>query len=156
MEMACPDKVRARFTQVNDTPFLTPPLITDLGLLNCYNPNFNPIAAGQYQPLAGTAPSAAKLLHHLKQPNEVPDCGLHLTNTIHSEGWKKAKERMASSLSGAHFGHYKAGTFSKLINSMHTALSAIPLKTGYSYHRWKKGINMMLEKSLGNFQVNKL
>jgi len=63
---------------------------------------------------------------------------------------------MASILSGTHFGHYKAGTFSELINLIHTALSAIPLKTGYSYHRWIKGINVMLEKSPGNFQVDKL
>jgi len=69
---------------------------------------------------------------------------------------KKVKERTTSSLSGAHFGHYKAGTFSELINSIHTALLAIPLKTGYSYHRWKKGINVMLEKSPGNFQADKL
>jgi len=53
---------------------------------------------------------------------------------IHSEGWIKAKEHMASSLLGTHFGHYKSGTFSKLINVVHTALSTIPLKTRYSYH----------------------
>jgi len=34
---------------------------------------------------------------------------------------------------------------------VHMALSAIPLKTGFSYNRWKKGINVMLEKSPGNF-----
>jgi len=76
--------------------------------------------------------------------------------TLHSNGWKKAKEQTTSSLSGAHFGHYRSGTFSELINLVHTALSAIPLKTGYSYHQWKKGINVMLEKSPGNFQVDKL
>jgi len=69
---------------------------------------------------------------------------------------EKAKEQTASSLSGAHFCHYKSGTFSKLINAVHTALSAIPLKTSYLYHQWKTGINIMLEKSPGNFQVDKL
>ena len=75
---------------------------------------------------------------------------------ITQQGMEKAKEHTASSLSGAHFRHYKLGTFSKLINSIHTALLAIPLKTGYSYHRWKKGINIMLEKSPGSLQVDKL
>jgi len=56
-----------------------------------------------------------------------------------------------SSLSGAHFRHYKAGTHKELINAVHTALLAIPLKIGFSYNRWKKEINVMLEKSLGNF-----
>jgi len=62
METACLTKAQARFTQANNTPFLTPPLLTDLGLLHCYDPNFDTIAAGQYQPLAGIAPSADKLL----------------------------------------------------------------------------------------------
>jgi len=75
---------------------------------------------------------------------------------ITQQGMEKAKEHTASSLSGAHFGHYKSGTFSKLINLIHTALAAILLKTGYSYHQWKKGINIMLEKSPGNFQVDNL
>jgi len=63
---------------------------------------------------------------------------------------------MASSLSGAHFGHYKAGTFNELINAVHMALSTIPMKTGFSYQQWWKGINVMLEKTPGNFQVDKL
>jgi len=156
METACLDKAWARFTQANNTPFLTPPLISKLGLLYCNEPYFDAIAARQYHPPAGIAPGAHKLLQHLKQPDEVLECCLNLTDTIHSKGWKKAKERTASSLSRAHFGHYKAGTFSELINLIHTALSVIPLKTSFSYHWWKKGINVMLEKLPGNFQVDKL
>jgi len=63
---------------------------------------------------------------------------------------------MSLSLLGAHFGHYKAGMYSELINSVHMALLAIPLRMGFSYNQWKKGINVMLEKSPGNFQVDKL
>jgi len=66
METACLTEARARFTQVNDTPFLTPPLLTDLGLLNCYDPNFDTIATGQYQPPAGIALGTDKLLQHLR------------------------------------------------------------------------------------------
>ena len=156
MEEACLAEACSRFTQANDTPFLTPPLLNELGLLDCYAPPFDEIAEGIYQPPAGTTPGASSLLSKLKRPQEVPDCDLNLTETIHCEGWQKAKERTASSLSGAHFGHYKAGTFNEMINAVHTALSAIPLKTGYSYNRWKKGINVMLEKIPGNFQVDKL
>jgi len=156
MEAACLEEAKARFTQANDTPFLTPPLLPELGLLNCDEPPFDAIANGQYCALAGTCLGAQLLLQHLKRPTEVPNCLLELTEEVHREGWRKAKERTASSLSGTHFGHYKSGTFSDLINAIHTALSVIPLKTGYSYHRWRKGINIMLEKSPGNFQVDKL
>ncbi len=71
---------------------------------------------------------------------------MSLTKTSHCKGWQKAKEQTASSHSSAHFGHYKAGMHSKLINAAHTALAAIPLKTGY----------MMLEKPPGNFEADKL
>jgi len=156
MEAACLEEARARFTQANDTPFLTEPLLPELGLLNCEDPPFDAIANGQYQAPAGTGPGAQLLLQHLKRPMEVPDCPLELMAEGHKEGWIKSKERTASSLSGAHFGHYKSGTFNDLINGVHTALAVIPLKTGYSYTRWRKGINIMLEKSTGNFQVDKL
>jgi len=32
----------------------------------------------------------------------------------------------------------------------------LPMKTGYSPHRWWEGLNVMLEKMLGNFNVEKL
>ncbi len=133
MEEACLEEARACFMQANDTPFLTEPLLQELGLLNCDDPPFDAITNGQYQAPAGTGPGAQLLLQHLKWPIEVPDCLLELTEEGHKEGWIKAKEKTALSLSGAHFGHYKSGTFSDLINAVHTTLSVIPLKTGYSY-----------------------
>jgi len=35
-------------------------------------------------------------------------------------------------------------------------LMDIPLRTGFSYRQWKKGINVMLEKITGNCEVTKL
>jgi len=145
MEEACLEEAHLHFTQANDTPFLTPPLFNELGLLDCHEPPFDEIATGTYQPPAGATLGASSLLTKLKRPQEVMDCDLNLMETTHHEGWQKAKERTASSLSGAHFGHYKSGTFNEMINAVHTALPAIPLKTGYSYNHWKKGINIMLE-----------
>jgi len=83
-------------------------------------------------------PGTHQLLQHLKQLAEVPECNLNLTETLHSKGWKKAKEQTASSLSRAHFGHYKAGTFSEIINLVHTALSAIPQKMAFPITGGKK------------------
>jgi len=42
-------KAQACFTQANDTPFLTPPLISKLGLFNSNDLPFDEIATGQYQ-----------------------------------------------------------------------------------------------------------
>ena len=66
MEAACLEEARARFTQANDTPFLTAPLIHELGLLNCDDPPFDAIAQGQYQVLEGTNLGAQLLLQHLR------------------------------------------------------------------------------------------
>jgi len=74
----------------------------------------------------------------------------------HKAGWLQAKKAMASSKSGANFGHYKTGAAHAAINEMHTLLAKIPLQSGFSYQRWKKGINIMLEKMKGNFGIEKL
>ena len=58
---------------------------------------------------------------------------------ITKEQWKKAKETTSSSLSGAHFGHYKARANHELINALHAMLMDIALRMGFSYWRWKKG-----------------
>jgi len=68
----------------------------------------------------------------------------------------KAKETTSLSFSGAHFGHYKARATHKGINQLHTMLTDIPLRTGFSYRWWKKGINIMLEKIVGNCDATKL
>jgi len=68
----------------------------------------------------------------------------------------KAKESMSSSLSGAHFGHYKAGAMHKQINKLHTLLADSPLRMGFSYCRWKKGFNVVLKKIEGNCKATKL
>jgi len=66
MEAACLEEAQARFTQANDTPFLTAPLIEEVRLLNCNNEHFDTIANGYYQTPVGTVLGAQQLLQHLK------------------------------------------------------------------------------------------
>jgi len=49
-----------------------------------------------------------------------------------------------------------AGTFNPDILIFNATMADIPLKTGYSPDRWKEGLNVMLEKSPGNFNIEKL
>jgi len=58
--------------------------------------------------------------------------------------------------SGIHFGHYMAGMFNPKIMVMNAAMADIPLCMGFTYERWKKGLNMMIEKTVGDFNVKKL
>jgi len=66
------------------------------------------------------------------------------------------QEATGSSASRIHFSHYMAGTFNLevLVNNM--TLANIPLCIGFSFAWWKKGINVMIEKTFGNFNVEKL
>ncbi len=63
---------------------------------------------------------------------------------------------MSSSLSGIHFGHNMAGTFNPHIVLFNATMADLPLKTGYLPSRWQQGLNVMLEKILGNVNVEKL
>jgi len=54
-----------------------------------------------------------------------------------------------------HFGHYKAGTYNNLVNSILTLLTVIPMTMGY-YQTVVNGINVMLEKFPVNSLVDKV
>jgi len=60
------------------------------------------------------------------------------------------------SASGIHFGHYIAGTFNPEILVINATLANIPICTSFTYDCWKKGVNMMIKKMCGNFNVEKL
>jgi len=48
------------------------------------------------------------------------------------------------------------GTFNPTITIFNTRLANLGFTTGYSLKRWKMGLNVMLEKQAGNFNVKKL
>ena len=70
--------------------------------------------------------------------------------------WKKARERTASSISGLHFGHYKAAASSDLLSLLHASIIDSAFNRGYPLSRWTKGLSCMLEKEEGVIKVDKL
>ncbi len=154
LEKACLAEAGRRFTQAKDTPFLTSPLIERFG--ECGKTQaVNQVLEGTFEPPLGCDPLAARLLLAFARPetiHEVPP----RTITDYTRGWQKARETTSSSASGIHFGHYIAGTFNPEILLINATLADIPLRTGFSYDRWKKGLNIMIEKAAGDFNVEKL
>ncbi|KAK1748959.1 hypothetical protein QTG54_000898 [Skeletonema marinoi] len=70
--------------------------------------------------------------------------------------WRKVKESTSSSLSGLHFGHYKAiGWDDELSNILARKLSLISA-TGSAPQRWARGLSVMLEKIAGVALLTKL
>jgi hypothetical protein len=70
--------------------------------------------------------------------------------------WKHARERMSSSLSNIHFGHYKASTDSNYISEIHALFTEIVVSTGYSPTQWQNCLSVMLEKTAGDRRPDKL
>jgi len=82
------------------------------------------------------------------------------TSMWHDEntaGWQRAKEATLSSPSGLHFGHYMVeGTFNPTIAVFNAQLANLRFTTRFSLKWWQTGINVLLEKQLGNFTCKKL
>jgi len=70
--------------------------------------------------------------------------------------WQRANERISSSFSGLHFGHYKAASFHPRLSALHAAKLSACAKTGVPHARWGTGVNVLLEKIMGNNFVHKL
>jgi len=49
-----------------------------------------------------------------------------------------------------------AGTFNPNIAIMSATMADIPMLTGYAPARWKRGLNIMLQKQAGNINMEKL
>jgi len=70
--------------------------------------------------------------------------------------WKKISEHTSSSMSGLHFGHYKAAATSDYLSKFHAMKLSIISRTGHAPDRWSHGLTVMLEKVAGVALVNKL
>jgi len=75
---------------------------------------------------------------------------------MYCQGWQRAREATGLSASGIHFGHYMVGTFNPEILVINMTLANIPLCSGFLYAQWKTGVNVMIEKTRGDFNMEKL
>ena len=58
--------------------------------------------------------------------------------------WRQMKERTALSVSGAHFGHYKAVGHSDFLSEVHALKLSLIKKTRSAPKRWGRGLSVML------------
>ena len=153
MEKACMDEAGRRFTQARHTPFLTPPLLEIFGETG-NRKAITQVLDGRFQIPSDCDRYAAQFLAAIARP--LRQSISPRTPESYRQGWTKARETTSSSASGIHFGHYIAGTFNPEILLINTAMADIPLHTGFAYDRWKSGLNIMIEKAAGDFNVEKL
>jgi len=155
LEKACLKEAGQCFSQANVTPLLQQPILKQFGKIGMNQPAFQKVLSGQLTPESPTDPYVPKLFQALQCPTQVKEIPPRSLQE-YADSWQKVQELTSSSLSGIHFGHYMARTFNLDILIFNATMADIPLKTGYSPDRWHEGLNVMLEKSPGNFNVEKL
>ena len=70
--------------------------------------------------------------------------------------WKPKREKIQSSMSLIHNGHYIASTANASIGMVNSFLSSVPWEMGYTLERWLKSLNVALEKLPGIRHLSRL
>ena len=147
--------VQHRYHLIDGSPFMDPALLDELGLLGD-SPAARQILEGTYQPSATVDDYTREIIGLLTPKGDSPPVDLSISVEDFVWYWTRARERTSSSVSGRHFGHYKAATKNPTLASVHAKMCQIAYSKGHSLPRWKTGLTVMLEKEAGNINVEKL
>jgi hypothetical protein len=127
------------------------------------------------QLIEGTLPDAfgnlknkylEKLIHHIQDLPQLPEIDCQLTPDEVSQGFRKWREATSTSPSGCHLGLRRIASYcyqdeetEKLktgILLVQTQIINLPLRHGFSPHRWQKVVNAMIKKIPNHPYINKL
>lgn len=145
----------ARFRLTEPTPMLRPPLRNELGLLGATEAA-KQILQGTYQCPEGTDAYTRWFVETMRRSRQFAPLDVEITRADFINYWKKAKESTSSSISGLHFGHYKAAAECPFMSEIHALTCQLAYGSGYSLTRWQAGLSVMLEKEKGVIKVDKL
>lgn len=159
VEEALAQHISERYSATNSTAFMQPELREYFGL--CAE------SAQAQQMLQGTLSlpedmavtldtHARDVLDTFRYRGDEGKIDISISAKDFTDYWKKAKERTSSSLSGRHFGHYKAAAMSKELAELHAIFLQLSYCNGHRVARWERGLMVMLEKEPGNAKVDKL
>jgi len=152
--LACLVEVGQCFTQARHTPLLTPPLLDIFGKCS-QTKAFEKVLNDTFHPPPTCNTFMAKFLARVSRPPTIQEV-TDWSTQAYCRSWQRAQESTRLLALGIHFGDYIAGTINPDILVVNMALANIPLCTGFTYDWWKKGINVMIEKTCSNFNVEKL
>jgi hypothetical protein len=148
-----------QYNQAQHTPFGSGYLAQQIGM-TLEGPAAEDILRGTFvpDPEVTFLPETERILKYLSAP---PDKGRQTFPTlITPEDFKSnyniVKERTSSSVSGRHVGHYKAATKDDGLSTMHSLMISLPYIVEFSPTRWRKVVDVMLEKEPGNPKIHRL
>jgi hypothetical protein len=154
IESACLAKNDSRFSQSLGTPFLSQPLLGEFGLLGDSTVSAQ-VMNGTYTPPTGTDHHACLLLPFFRKLDHVADFTMNITHNEFVQSWRRARERTAGGLSRLHFCHFRAllDADSPDLIDLEVAILNIVVRSGYPLSRWRVGLNVMLLKKPGVYDV---
>jgi hypothetical protein len=147
-----------QYNQAQNTPFGYGHLLQQFGM-NLEGKAADDPLQGSFSvdPEVNPLPETHRMLKCLSIPLE--NCTL-LPTIITPEEFQSTcsivKERTSSSVSGRHVGHYKAAAQDDNHSSIHAAMMSLPYTVGFSPMRWRKIVDVMLEKEPGNPKIHRL
>ena len=149
---------KAKVHASEDTDFIIPPLAQEFG------PRGNKqiedqVLQGTYQPPPSTSRCAKLYLSQATLPDNLPTSDVAISTDDHTSGWNKAKEKTTGGKSKLTFAMYKsAAKASKdpILAQFDASQRSMAYSTGYSFCRWKYGIDVQLLKWSGDHRAEKL
>lgn len=163
------ERNRNHFAQAQGTPFTVSPLK--------FQVDFGATTASCEAMLCGAYDSTTfdtltgLVIEHFQSATEMDKLASTITRKAMMDKYKFWPETTSTSPSGRHLGHYRAllpalrlkskanaelNTKRQELVAMHHAVTEYALDTGYSYRRWQKVVNVMLEKEPGNPKIHRL
>lgn len=145
-----------RFRLTETTPMMRSPMKEVLGYLSATDAA-QQILDGTFRCPSEVDSTAADFIHSLRITHPNPtEVSSSVTLDDYKSYWKRAKERTSSSMSGLHFGHWKACASDDTLSEINAIFTEITISTGYSPPRWQNGLSVMLEKVEGVRNLDKL
>jgi len=148
-----------QYHQAHETPFASEPLLSYIGI-NGDGPGAEDILQGITPPqhivdkLLPETKAILETLANLPTPLTPPDT--KITPEKFQQLYKILPDKISSSPSGRHIGHYKAISQSDDLSALWAIMMYIPHLVGFSPSRWQTVVDVMLEKSPGNSKLHRL
>jgi hypothetical protein len=157
-ERALMSELSTRFSLANSAPICKGWLHDRLGYL-ADTATAQSILDGSFQPPPDLDPATTLLLQEISRIAQGVVEGsidIEITEDDFRYYWKTVPERISSSYSTLHFGHYKSATASDFLTKLHAKHLTAISRAGSPPDRWSGGLTVMLEKIAGVALVNKL
>ena len=78
-----------------------------------------------------------------------------ITLQDYTQYYKGCRKNMSSSVSGLHFGHWKAADSSNEVAELNTMLTQMAFQSGTPLTWWLKGLQIILQNISGNNRMEK-